>query len=263
MSWRDALDAADPVSLDEVNAAAGLMARVDSKYFVPVQAMKELSRDLFAAHRVTQINGEREFTYESMYFDTADLRCFRDHAQKRRRRAKVRTRTYVDSALSFIEVKLSGTRGTTAKTRTEYAFGDRNTLTDEGRRFAADVLGRGGVAIDTTDLTPSLLTTYRRSTLVDTTSGVRITVDADLAWHTPSGTVLRARPDILLLEVKSARGRAPANRLLHGHGIRPVRMSKYPAGIGALHPDLPANRWHRALRAYAADTPDFLTRCPA
>ncbi|GAB3561109.1 polyphosphate polymerase domain-containing protein [Spelaeicoccus albus] len=259
MTWRSTLDKADPIGLDEVNAQAGLMARVDSKYFVPVEVMQELSSELFAGHRVTQINGEREFLYESMYFDTPDLRCFRDHAQRRRHRAKVRTRTYVDSMLTFIEVKLSGARGTTAKTRTEYGYDDRFALTPGGRRFAADVLSRGGVPLDTDVLKPSMLTTYRRSTLVDAVRGVRITVDADLAWRTPSGAELRARSDMLLLEVKSARGRAPANRLLHGHGIRPVRMSKYPAGIGALHPDLPANSWHRALRTYAANAPRFLT----
>lgn len=263
MSWRRTLDGAAPIGLDEVNAGAGLMARVDTKYFVPVSALEELSPELFTSHRVMQIDGEREFAYESMYFDTPDLRCFRDHASGRRRRAKIRTRTYVESERTFAEVKLSGARGGTAKTRVAHGFEDRYRLTPDARRFASDVLGDAGIRLDSGELAPSLLTTYRRSTLVDTDSGVRITVDANLRWRSPDGESLEARSDLLLLEVKSARGRAPADRLLHRHGIRPVRMSKYPSGIGALHPELPANRWHRALRTYAAETPAFLTRRPA
>lgn len=263
MSWLRTLDDAEPISLDEVNAGAGLMTRVDSKYFVPASALARLGDELFATHRVMQIGGEREFTYESMYFDTPDLRCFRDHAGGRRRRAKVRTRTYVSSERTFVEVKLSGARGGTAKTRVIHDFDDRYRLTPGARRFAGAVLDDSGIRVDAAELEPSLLTTYRRSTLVDTDSGVRITVDANLRWSAPSGQSLDARSDLLLLEVKSARGRAPADRLLHRHGFRPARMSKYPAGVGALHPELPSNRWHRALRTYAANTPPFLMRCPA
>jgi hypothetical protein len=46
---------------------------------------------------VLEIDGARSFAYDSTYFDTPDLDAYLLAATRRRRRFKVRTRTYVDS----------------------------------------------------------------------------------------------------------------------------------------------------------------------
>ncbi|WP_230854391.1 VTC domain-containing protein [Arthrobacter terrae] len=74
--------------------------------------------------RALEIGPRRVFEYESVYFDTPELEQFRAHRQGRRRRYKVRTRTYVDSGLCMFEVKFKGQRGQTVKHRMPYQLQD-------------------------------------------------------------------------------------------------------------------------------------------
>ena len=111
----------DPIGLDELDE---LQDRVDAKYVLPVTALPALLDRL--DHRVLEIDGRRVFGYRSTYFDTPELRLFRDHVQQRRRRYKCRTREY-DTGLRMFEVKLKGPRGRTVKYRSEqdtFAFLD-------------------------------------------------------------------------------------------------------------------------------------------
>ena len=91
-----------------------------------------LAAELRASHRVLEIDGRREFTYRTTYFDTPDLRVFRDHQQRRRRRYKARSREYVDSGARMFEVKLKGARGRTVKHRMPY---DRDGLSAPALAF--------------------------------------------------------------------------------------------------------------------------------
>jgi hypothetical protein len=45
------------------------------------------------------------------------------------------------------------------------------------------------------------------------------------------------------------------DRQLWAAGHRPVRISKYGAGMAALHPDLPDLKWHRALNHHLGAQP--------
>ena len=109
-----------PTSLAELNSAAGLLTRVDRKYLVPLERAQELVGGLTSEARVLDIDGRRRFSYASTYFDTPGLEAFMLTARKRRRRFKVRTRTYLDTGLCFLEVKTRGARGTTVKRRMGY-----------------------------------------------------------------------------------------------------------------------------------------------
>ena len=100
-------------TLAELNSAAGLLTRVDRKYLVPLTCAQNLVDGLAPHARVLAIDERRRFSYTSTYFDTPGLEAFMLAARKRRRRFKVRTRTYLDSGLCFLEVKTRGARGTT------------------------------------------------------------------------------------------------------------------------------------------------------
>jgi hypothetical protein len=130
-----------PISLDEINAQARLMTRVDRKYFLP----RGLFIDLLAAtrddFRVLEIDGKHRFEYRTAYFDTPDFRFYRDHVQERRHRFKVRTRTYVDTGTCHLEVKSKGYRGQTVKERIAHPLDSPLTLTDGDREFIDSVLG--------------------------------------------------------------------------------------------------------------------------
>ena len=97
-----------PTTLEELNTAAGLLTRVDRKYLVGATTAQDVIDVLAERARVLDIDGRRSFSYASTYFDTPALDSYHRAARKRRRRFKIRTRSYLDSELTFLEVKTRG-----------------------------------------------------------------------------------------------------------------------------------------------------------
>ncbi|MBP1136010.1 hypothetical protein JOE31_002242 [Arthrobacter sp. PvP023] len=235
------------VGLDELNAEAALQTRVDRKYVVPEAQAQELLASFEADVRVLEMDGCRCFAYDSVYFDTAELDSYLLAAHGRRRRYKVRTRTYLDSAVSFLEVKTEGAREATVKERIPYELTDRARLTAEGLEYVRETLTAAVGAVPDGPLGPVLETRYHRTTLYLPESGSRATIDTDVTWQRPGG-----QPWVLdgavILETKSGSTAGPLDRHLWAHGVRPSRISKFATGLAALCPELPANRWNRTLR---------------
>ncbi len=249
----DHLDHLGPISLAELDARASLQTRVDRKYVVPAEALGPLLRQIGAGARVLQIGAARDFAYESVYFDTPQLTSYLGAARRRRRRFKVRTRTYVDSRQTWVEVKTRGPRGATVKTRMPHDPGQRATLTGESLRFADSVLGQAAVPrSDGAPFLPTLVSSYRRATL-HLPDDSRTTIDTGLVWTDPaSGAELDLR-DVVIIESKTGSTPSSTDRLLWRHGLRPVRISKYGTGMAALHPGLPATPWRRVLDRHVLD----------
>ena len=278
-------------TLAELNSAAGLLTRVDRKYLVPLTCAQNLVDGLAPHARVLAIDERRRFSYTSTYFDTPGLEAFMFAARKRRRRFKVRTRTYLDSGLCFLEVKTCGARGSTVKRRMGYHADDASRLTGPGRAFVAACLAGAGVTGSAAArevaaaLRPVLTTTYERTTLHLPRAEARATIDTALTWRrlgpaAPAGSSAGAvvgvpmspqalRPahlaaavnegepvsvaDIAVVETKNPATPSPADRALWDAGYRPTRISKYATGMALLHPELPANRWYRTLTHELAD----------
>lgn len=235
-----------PINLTEVLAVAELQSRVDRKYLVMPAQFDEFVQTCGASLQVLEIDGLRDFRYESVYFDTPDLAAYHQSATGRRSKFKVRTRTYVDSEACMLEVKTEGGRGETVKDRMPYPLDRREVLNDDAGVFVADrVKLREGAR----DLTPVLRTRYARMTLVDPSEGTRVTCDARLVCSAPGGRNPRMDTHVLI-ETKSLGGATAADRVLWSMGQRPVPISKYCVGLAMVHPHLPANRWNRTLRRY-------------
>lgn len=82
-----------------------------------------------------RIKERRLFNYESVYVDTPDLEMFTAHKQGRRRRDKIRTRTYADTGLCMFEAKFKGLRGATVKHGITYDLADRAIINAEAAAF--------------------------------------------------------------------------------------------------------------------------------
>ncbi len=236
----------DPIDLTELELYASLLTRTDRKYIVSTAVLDELLRALSGSARVLEIGGSRKFRYESVYFDTPELLTYFDAARSRPRRFKVRTRTYRDSGLCSLEVKVRDHRGNTVKHRLAYKKSDRHTLTDEARAFLHDIIGP---QYDESDFRQTLVTRYTRTTLVLGDKASRVTIDSDLQCHdeTYEGVSIK---DNVLIETKSIHGPTQADRLLWSAHSRPVRVSKYSTSLAALRPELPSNKWNVALQNY-------------
>ena len=235
------------VGLDELNAEAALQTRVDRKYVVPEDLAQELLATFDAEVRVLEMDGSRCFAYDSVYFDTAQLDSYLLAAHGRRRRYKVRTRTYVDSAISFLEVKTEGAREATVKERIPYELTDRSRLTAEGLDYVHETLATAVGGAPAEPLGPVLETRYHRTTLYLPESGSRATIDTNVTWQCP-GEQAWVLDGAVILETKSGSASGSLDRHLWAHGVRPSRISKFATGMAALCPELPANRWNRTLR---------------
>jgi hypothetical protein len=235
------------VGLEELNAEAALQTRVDRKYVVPEALAQDLLATFDAEVRVLEMDGSICFAYDSVYFDTAELDSYLLAAHGRRRRYKVRTRTYVDSAISFLEVKTEGAREATVKERIPYDLADRARLTAEGLDYVHETLAAAVGGAPAGSLGPVLETRYHRTTLYLPESGSRATIDTGVTWQRP-GEQAWLLDGALILETKSGSAAGPLDQHLWAHGVRPSRISKFATGMAALCPELPANRWNRTLR---------------
>ncbi|MFC8597429.1 VTC domain-containing protein [Isoptericola sp. NPDC057191] len=244
---------ARPVTLEEVDATAALQTRVDRKYVLTPAEVAALLATLAAQAepRVLEIGGDRAFTYASTYYDTADLLTFRQAARRRRRRFKVRTRTYVDTGnTTFLEVKTRAARGVTVKERCPWELSA--PLGGAGLEFVDDRLAAARLdAPPSADLAPVLRSVYRRTTVL--LPDARMTLDSGLRWRLAGPETLHGDRtadvgDLVVVETKAGTAPSSADRALWRAGHRPDRISKYATGLATLRPDLPDHPWRRLRR---------------
>ena len=250
------VDSFRAIDLAELESAAALQDRVDSKHVISFDDFAALAARLRETHVVLEIEGCRAFRYRTTYFDTDELRIFRDHMQQRRRRYKCRVREYVDSGLCRFEVKLKGSRGRTVKHRLAYDRSHRDELTQPALDFLRDCLERHYGRDPDTRLQPALTVAYTRITLAAPALCERLTCDFDLTFSAPGGAGGRLLEDRAIVESKSTRGDAIVDRALRRVGARPERScSKYCLGVGFTNPEVHSNRLRPLLRRHfrAAD----------
>ena len=261
------------ISLDELNEKAAMQTRVDRKYIVDADYAASILAELPADEAaVLEIDGQREFAYDSVYFDTPDLVSYKASAIASRHRFKVRNRSYLDSDLIFLEVKTEGAREFTVKERIPYSIENRDMLTAEGKEYVATALEQlTDASVD--DLEPVIRTGYRRTTVYLPQSeqnpvDSRLTIDTSLTWTPLSESVLMytadggegptkyqvgteyTAPGTVIIETKSGSSPSVADKYLWRAGIRPVKISKFATGMAALNPQLPANKWKRTIQRW-------------
>ena len=246
-------------TLAELNSAAGLLTRVDRKYLVPLKSAQGLVDGLAPHAQVLAIDERRRFSYASTYFDTPELDAFMLTARKRRRRFKVRTRTYLDSGLCFLEVKTNGSRESTVKDRFKYDPDDADRVTPDGRLFIIERLVESSTCSPdeastiAEALVPVMDSTYSRTTLHLPHDEARATFDTELTWDLfgPDGKRLERGVSVghlNVVETKNPSTASPTDRLLWNQGHRPTRISKYATGMALLYANLPTNRWNRTIK---------------
>lgn len=233
------------VGIESMDNVSSLEQRFDRKYIVSEEEAQFFFGMLPGSLAALEISGKRAFAYESWYFDTADLESFRATAYRRRRRWKVRTRTYLDAQKSLVEVKLRDHRGRSLKRRLPESFSLAPSLSDEGTKFVNNIVGRDGLA---ETLRATLKTSYDRVSLVDMENGVRLTADLGVKCETVGGKEVSING--VVIETKSPHSSGLIDRVLWRCGHRPVRLSKYGTGLAAIHDELSRSKWHRTINQH-------------
>ena len=233
------------ITLEEINTFAALQTRVDRKYIINTEICNRLIEEVQVQGRVLEIDGERSTIYQSIYFDTPNLDLYKDAAYKRRPRFKTRTRFYQQTNTAMLEVKTKDGRGKTVKKRTPHNVNEVHQLTSTGKTFIDKVIGEQGASHN---LHATLTSQYQRTTIVDPQTSTRITCDEYLTctdWEKQSISL-----PLCIVETKSSGQPSPFDKWLWENGNRPTRISKYCTALAVLHPELPANKWHKTIKNY-------------
>ncbi|NTV65125.1 MAG: polyphosphate polymerase domain-containing protein, partial [Oscillochloris sp.] len=227
-----------PISLAEMDGVA-LQNRTDTKYLISIDVLIQALSMLADEYRVLEINSLRQSPYQTLYFDTPDFALYMSHHAGQANRFKVRSRRYVGTDQSFMEVKLKTNKDRTIKQRIPT---DRlNTAcTPEMADFIADHTD-GQVP----ELEPKLWNEFSRVTLVGASE--RVTIDLDLRFRGNGECI--AMPGIAIVEVKQdgvSRSSAFIQQL-HAANVQPTGFSKYCIGISLIYPEVKHNRFKPKL----------------
>lgn len=232
---QNVLDGFESISLGEMDRVA-LMNRTDTKFLLHLNQLGPLLEELKDHYKVLEVEDVRMNRYNSMYYDTAAFDFFSDHLRGKRGRAKVRIRTYVESAISFLEIKVKDKKGDTQKTRMR-VDGFEECFSPEQAAFINQTLGK-----DIT-LNPVLQNAFTRITLVHKTDEERATIDLDLRFN-GRHTLTNGQNCVVIIEVKQSgyKRSSPIVKALRTRKTHPYSLSKYCMGIGLLHRELKQNK---------------------
>ena len=220
----------DPIGLDALNAKAAMLERIDNKYIMPAERLRPALDAMTDIFDVLEIKGQRAFSYATRYFDDAERRGYYDHHQRRRKRCKARVRHYVDADFSFLEVKLNEQRAMTAKRRMP-VDGPLELLDDSCMDFVRACYRDSYDDEFHKTLEPVILIEYQRITLVAKKGGERLTIDTGMKFETDQCCQM-ARPDMFIVETKSARGNGIADKIFRALHAQPTkRVSKFCIGM--------------------------------
>ncbi|UKI18399.1 MAG: polyphosphate polymerase domain-containing protein [Bacteroidales bacterium] len=164
------------LDLDRI-AAVRLMNRVDTKYLVDERRCMELLELAADQYYVQIIDDCRACRYATLYYDTPQWDMYHMHHNRRLTRQKIRTRTYVETGVTYLEVKNKSNKGRTHKRRMAL---DRSLFAAAATDTAAADFLRREARYAPETLSPSLATRFVRVTLVNHAMTERLTIDFDL-----------------------------------------------------------------------------------
>ena len=233
---REVIQHFDPVSLDEMDAVK-LMNRTDTKFVFHTSKLADLLSLSLEHYHVLQIGENRDFMYNSLYYDTAGLDLYLDHHNGKRPRFKVRFREYLETGTVFLEVKRKTNKNRTRKCRIQVEEIEME-LSGKSIQYIEEV-----APLKAAFLKPATWTIFRRITLVGKNSPERITIDYELSFrqvdqekHLPFYTICEVKRD-------SFSGHSAFIKTLRELSIFPVNSSKYCLGTVLLNEGIKNNRF--------------------
>jgi len=105
-----------PQSREEMDHVK-LLERIDTKFVIHGQQLQGFLAEMSAHYNVLMIGGQSLHPYETLYFDTPEYQLYMMHHNGKRHRFKLRCRKYVNSGISFFEVKTKTNSCRTVKKR--------------------------------------------------------------------------------------------------------------------------------------------------
>lgn len=220
-----------------------LLDRAETKYVINKAMLKDILDSLSQNYKVLEINGNKEENYCTVYFDTPDFKMYNAHHNGALNRYKVRTREYIGSKLSFVEVKFKDNKRKTIKKRipipesTGYLASGAKEFVQEKSPFSSE------------NLSEVLWNYYTRITLASKNSLERLTIDTNLKFYDGTKKKHVELPDLAVIELKQKKFSNSSYfvRLMHQMGVRPLGFSKYCIGVCSVYDNVKSNNFKEKL----------------
>jgi hypothetical protein len=227
------------VTLKELDSVK-LQNRIDSKYILTKQQLVEVLDGICQEQFVLEIDDNRIFSYQTVYFDTPDFQFYRDHHNGCINRVKVRSREYIESNLCFYEIKRK-------------LFGTR---TDKQRKVIPTIYHEVPVEdynliqykrLDNKPIVEKLSNSFKRITLTNKKFTERITIDLEINFD--NGKKHIELPNLVVIEVKQGKTDVFSNtiQVLKRLRIHESSFSKYAIGVSLLEENIKHNNFKPIL----------------
>ena len=224
-----------PITLAEMKSVR-LMNRVDTKFVTTLPRLMQLLEMAKGEYFVQEIDGERNSAYTTLYYDTPRLDMYIMHHNGCLGRQKVRVRQYVDSNLTFLEVKNKNNHRRTRKKRITVTGFD--IIGEQQREFLKPLCWW-----DVDTLQPALRNWFNRITLVNKAKTERVTIDTGLRFHNCMSGLDKSLDQVVIIELKRDGNQpSPLLAMLRDLHIHPYGFSKYCMGTALSNPSVKKNR---------------------
>ncbi|MCR5019217.1 MAG: polyphosphate polymerase domain-containing protein [Bacteroidales bacterium] len=242
-----AVKSMEPITLEEMDGVK-LLNRIDTKYLTDEQTLVRLLADAQkAGYRALVAEGTKISPYNSIYYDTPELKMFLDHHNRRLVRQKVRTRVYVNSGDAFLEIKRKNNHGRTKKKRTSIPLNEMENFQADAN--ATEYLARHS-AFTVDMLSPVLSTEFDRITLVNPDKTERLTIDTALRFTNFRTHKKASLENAVIIELKQDGHAASRMKgILLDHRVKPMRVSKYCIAVTLTDRAVKSNRFKVKVRA--------------
>jgi hypothetical protein len=236
----DVIKTYQPISLQEMDSVK-LMNRIDTKFVLYRELLPSILEKVISNYRVLEINNDRIFPYESLYYDTNSNYMYLAHHNGKLNRYKIRFRKYVSSDLCFLEIKykVKGTR--TIKYRTVIDEIETN-LSNKARNYIDK-----NTPFHDSILVPKIYTNFSRITLVNKELTERVTIDLDLNFKQNGSDVLLNNVCVIELKRDDTSGNTLLIDILGKLRAANQGFSKYCIGRAMLEKELKTNNFKERI----------------
>lgn len=234
------LEQMEPITLEQMKDIH-LMDRVDSKFVAPTSILPNLLEAMKPFFKVQINNGTRIAPYTTQYLDTPNLDMFVMHQNGKLNRQKIRIRTYIDSKVSFLEVKNKNNKGRTKKVRVQTNASHISSVEELEKDI--HFLNENSL-FHCHSLIPSLANEFKRITLVNNRATERITIDLDLSFLNYTTGKQTKMENLMVLELKQDGWQHSDFRdILLNLRVKKMPFSKYCMGMVATNPTIKYNKF--------------------
>lgn len=232
-----------PISLEDMSGIK-LMNRTDTKFVATVNQLNDFLVAVQGKYYIQEINNRRIASYHTVYLDTADYSMYTMHHNGKARREKIRVRTYLDSDITFLEVKNKNNHGRTKKKR--ISVQDVTTLHQEHDNVTPFLAKHAWYTLE--QIAPVSENRFSRITLVNFGKTERLTIDFDLHFHNLVTDEYNSLDKVVIIELKrDGNVFSPALDIIRRLRIRRSGFSKYCIGSALTNTALKRNNFKERL----------------